>query len=343
MVQSQRIAYERSLFIEGNLQDPITKSNVSSRLITIYMEQASRLIKAFSREGEIKIPVYDYWGPGIFQILNLDPYNPSVFEFIPKSDKRLVSQYYNTDLPVRTPVVINYLQQFIKRRKVVEVFDLLKTQKIEDPLILTKVPDATYKTEDFKSISSLKEFIDEAIINVKVRTINGIETVRLFNREEGDLFIDHPWYIVDGFLTFNEREVLKIPYQDILELRLYSKTSTVKENFEHFMWRGGVIEIITREVKYARRLRNNPNVAEIEGFSIKQNFNNTISLQESRTTPDLRGAIYWSSNVNTNEQGEGRLTVPLSDDTGKFTVVVMGTVNFRQPISGNYTFEVKTK
>jgi len=354
---------ERSLFIEGTLRDANTKLNVTSGRISIYMDKTSQFLRAFSRDGKIKVPVPDYWGPGTFQILNHDPYHhaaleliqkyaledklnspdyhPSVLEFIPDSGGKFESPYFHSDLPTRTPVIVKYMDQLQKRRKFIELFDLYKPQEIQYSTVSAMVPDNVYQTKDYQEIYSLEQFINEAIINVKVRTIDGIKTVRLFNREKGGLFEDHPWYMVDGFLTFDEKEILNIQYLDIIEIRLYSKISTITEYFERFMSRNGVIEIITRDVKSTRELKNNPNVVEIDGFSLPQNFDSTLTLSESKTTPDLRGVIYWSPDVLTNEHGQGQITIPLSDDTGKFAIVVMGTADFHEPVTGYSTFEVK--
>jgi len=200
---------------------------------------------------------------------------------------------------------------------------------------------AVYLTHDYQYIDTFEEFINEAIVNVKVRTINGEESVRLFNQEMASLFMDHPWYIVDGYITFNEKEVLGIQYQDILEVRLFTKTSTINSYFEPFMWRNGVMEIITRDVIYNRKLKNNPNVVEIEGFALPRNFSSTLSLPANRETPDLRGLLYWLPNVTTDENGLARVTIPLSDDTGIFVVIVNGTTDSRTIVTGHTLFEIK--
>ena len=332
---------ERSLFLDGRLQDTETKQPVTSKLITVYMNNASQLIKAFSVDGKIKMPVYDYWGPEIFQILNLDPYSPTDFEFLPERASNSMPVYFHSDPPVRTPVVKKYMEQLQRRTKIAELFELYKFPEVNYVPVSDMIPDAVYRTEDYQGIYSIEDFINEAIPNVRVRTNNGFQTVRLFNKEEGDLFKEHPWYMVDGFLTFNEREILDIQYQDIIEVRLYSKTSTIREYFKHFMWRSGVMEIITRDVKYTRKLKNNPNVAEIDGFSSPQEFSSILILPESKSIPDLRGVIYWSPNVYINDQGQGQIAIPLSDDTGKFSIVMMGTNNLHQAVTGYSTFEIK--
>lgn len=336
-----RMDYQRTLFLEGRLRDPQTQLNVTSKLITVYMDKTAQLIKTFSNEGKIKMAVYDYWGPGIFQVLNLDPATPTDFEFIVESGSKIETPYYNSHQPMRTSTVLQYIEQLEKRRKVVELFELYKPQEVKYSVASPMMPDAVYQTDDYRQIYSLEEFINAAISNVRVRKIDGFETVRLFNKDKGSLFEDHPWYMVDGFLTFNEREVLNIPYQDITEVRLYSKTSTIREYFKHFIWRSGVVEIITRDVKHARELKNRSNVVEIEGFTRPQDFNSTLTISESKITPDLRGVIYWSPYVLTNDQGLGQITIPLSDDTGTFAVVIMGTANQQKPVTGYTTFKVK--
>ena len=258
---------ENSLFIEGNLQNPLNGKRVTSRLLSIYVDKTSQLIRASSQNGRIRVSVPDYWGSGIFQILNLDPYNPSVLELIQSSESEAEVPYFNPTPPQRTPRVLNYLNQTLKRRKIIELFDLYRSPEIKTTVAEPKIPDANYRTENFKQIYSFEQFINEAIPNVRVRVIDSTKTVRLFYKEQGRLFEDHPWYLVDGFLTFNEEEVLQIPYQDIEEVKLYFRSSTLEKYFQGFMLRSGVIEVTTREVKYVRELKNSPNVVEIEGFA----------------------------------------------------------------------------
>ena len=339
--EDQLIDAEQTLFFEGRLQDPKTKLSVNSDLISIYMDKTSQFIRASVVDGEIQVPVPDYWGQEIFQIFNLDPYQPTVVEYVPAPQHIRATPYYNSEQPARTQAVLKYMELMKKRLKIIELFDLYKPLVPGKKISSARKPDVVYLTKDYRQIFSFEEFINEAIINVKVRTINDKKTVRMFNREAGSLFMDHPWYIVDGYLTFDEKEVLGIQYRDIIEVRLFTKTSTIRTYFEPFMWRNGIMEVITRDVKYSRKLKRNPNVVEIEGFSMQQNFKSTYTLSENEATPDLRGVMYWSPNVFTNEKGEAQITIPLSDDTGKFAIVVVGTTNFHDLLTGFDTFEIK--
>jgi hypothetical protein len=288
------------------------------------------------------VAVPDYWGPGIFQILNLDPYNSTIPQ-ISLNSNYAEDPYLNTDVPPRTARVLEYLDQLRKRKKVTEMFGLYQVPKIENSEVSTKLPDAVYLTSDFRQIFSFEQFINEAIQNVRVREVDGIKTVRLFNRDQGRLFEDHPWYIVDGFLTFDEHKVLQIPFQDIVEIRLFSRTSTLEENFQGFMLRSGIMELTTRDVKYVRELKSSPNVVEIEGFAKPGSFKDIMNISPDQVIPDLRGTIYWSPNVSIDDQGKGQITIPLSDDTGNFAIILMGTDSQRQPISGYQTFKVEMK
>ena len=333
---------ERTLFVEGQLTDPSTGQEISSRLLSVYINQTSQLIRASARDGQLKVAVPDYTGPGVFQILNLDPYSTTVPKLLPAANIP-EDTYFNPSPPQRTSVVSSYLDKLAKRRKIIELFDLYKMPQVETDEFNIKVPDAVYYTSGVKQIYSFEQFINEAIPNVRVREKDGIKSVRLFNREQGRLFEDHPWYMVDGFLTFNESPVLQIPYQDIVEVRLYSKTSTLEKYFHGFMLRSGIMEIITRDVKYVRELKNSPNVVEIEGFNLPGNFPETLNPSGDELIPDLRGTSYWSPDITTDSLGTGRITIPLPDDTGDFTIVVMGSNNQHQPVAGYHTFKVELK
>ena len=333
---------ERTLFVEGSLIDPSTGNEISSRLLSVYVGQTSQLIRASARDGQLKVAVPDYNGPGFFQILNLDPYSTTVPKLLPAPNLP-EDAYFNPGPPLRTPIVSQYLDKLTRRRKIIELFDLYNTPQVETEVYDLRIPDAVYTTTDFNRIYSFEQFINEAIPNVRVREIDGSKTVRLFNREQGRLFEDHPWYMVDGFLTFNEQQVLQIPYPDIVEVRLYSKTTTLEKYFQGFMFRSGIMEITTRDVKYVRELKASPNVIEIEGFSPPANFHEMLNPTGDKLIPDLRGTTYWSPEVYTDSLGNGQITIPLSDDTGNFAIVVMGTNNQRLPVAGYQTFKVELK
>jgi hypothetical protein len=84
-------------------------------------------------------------------------------------------------------------------------------------------------------------------------------------------------------------------------------------------------------------------VVEIEGFAKPGSFKDIMNISPDQVIPDLRGTIYWSPNVSIDDQGKGQITIPLSDDTGNFAIILMGTDSQRQPISGYQTFKVEMK
>ena len=331
---------EKSLFVEGAIRDAESKKEVSSRLLSIYSEKTSQLLRASANKGKLKIAIPDYWGEGVFQILNMDPYSSHVLELVPTSGLA-EEPYYNQTLPRRSARVNKYVNQLKKRRKVIELFNLYKYPTTNAIPVEIKKADATYNTQDYTKIFSLEQFINQVISNVKVRVIDNKKSVRLFNREMGKLFVDHPWYLVDGFLTYNETEVLAIPYQDIVEIKLYSKTSTLTENFQGFMLRSGVMEITTRDVKYVRQLKDNPNIVEIEGFAQSQDFGHSLMYGKNKRVPDLRGIMFWSPEIYTDAHGAGQITFPLSDDTGKYSIIIVGQNNKHQTIAGYSGFEIQ--
>jgi hypothetical protein len=332
---------EKSLLVQGELRDPISKEKVSSRLLSVYSEKTSQLIRASASNGKLRVAVPDYWGKGVFQILNIDPFNPAIMELVPSDEFDAQDPYFNPTAPKRTSRVANYVNKFIKRKKTQELFNLYNHSHVEEPIIEIRMPDATYQTKDFTRIYSFEQFINQAINNVKVRVINNEKSVRLFNRDMGKLFVDHPWYLVDGFLTFNESEVLKIPYQDITEVKLYSRTSTLTKYFHGFMLRSGVMEITTRDIKYVRQLKESPNVLEVEGFASSQEFSHSLAHSEDERIPDFRGLMFWSPDVYTNADRKGQTTFQLSDDTGKYAIIVVGRNNQHQIIAGYGNFEIQ--
>ena len=101
------------------------------------------------------------------------------------------------------------------------------------------------------------------------------------------------------------------------------------------------MEIITRDVKYVRKLKSNPNIVEVDGYATPHNFSASLHTNNNKHVPDLRGTIFWSPEVPVDSNGSGRITIPLSDDTGDFAIVIMGLNHLNQPIVGYNTYGVK--
>ena len=148
------------------------------------------------------------------------------------------------------------------------------------------------------------------------------------------------WYIVDGYLTSREEEVLKIHFNDIDEIKLYVRTNTIKKYFEYFLWRNGILEVITKDIKYLRSLKSDPNYVDFEGFIPEMNFLESLNGTDDPDILDVRTTLFWE----TGKIEEGKsldIYLPLYDDTASFVYYLLSVSGSGEVVTSKGEFEVR--
>ncbi len=332
---------EDSLYFEAFLSDRETGKGVTSPLISIYSGQNKRFYRSRATNGKFSLKLPYYEGKTTLQVFNLNPYQDAVNNL--KVSQWTISEgYFNLTKPPMTKGIAEYLIKAKKRRKVNDLFAL---EQYPAPSIFTDsskaVPDAVYIMSDYRYIENLQDFIFEAIPGARVLTLkDGTQTARLFNPEGKALFMNKPWYIVDGYLTNREEKILKIPFKDIEEIRLYVRTGTIKKYFEYFLWRNGIMEVKTKDIKYLRSLKNDPNYVDFSGFIPEKDFPGSLSGVRNPGVPDFRTTMYWETGIK--EEGQSLdISFPLSDDTGGFVYHLLVISESGEVIRRKGRFEVR--
>ena len=335
------IEKEDSLYFEAYLSETKTEKGVTSPLISIYSGQNKRFYRSRATDGKFSLKLPYYEGETTLQVFNLNPYQEAVND-LRVSQWSISEGYFNLTKPPMTKEIAEYLINAKRRRKVYDLFSLSQSHApVLSPDSSLVVPDKVYKMSDYRYINTLEDFIFEAIPNARVKTQeDGSKTVRLFDTERGKMFMDRPWYIVDGYLTNREEEVLKIPFNDIDEIRLYVRTNTIKKYFEYFLWRNGILEVITRDIKYLRSLKSDPNYVDFAGFIPEMNFLESLNGTDDPHIPDFRTTLFWE----TGKKREGEsldISFPLSDDTGRFVYHLLAVSGTGEVIRRKGEFEVR--
>ncbi len=335
------IGKEDSLYFEAYLSETETEKGVTSPLISIYSGKNKRFFRSRATDGmfSLKLPYYE--GKTTLQVFNLNPYQNAVNN-LSVSQFSISEGYFNLTKPPMTKDIAEYLIKTKRRRKVSDLFSIDQSHApVLSPDSSLPVPDKVYKMSDYRYINTLEEFIFEAIPSARVKTQeNGSKTVRLFDTERGEMFMDRPWYIVDGYLTSREEEVLKIPFNDIDEIKLYVRTNTIKKYFEYFLWRNGILEVITKDIKYLRSLKSDPNYVDFEGFIPEMNFLESLNGTDDPDIPDFRTTLFWE----TGKIEEGKsldISFPLSDDTGRFVYYLLSVSGSGEVVTRKGEFEVR--
>jgi len=322
---SERFVAEKRLSIDGILTDLESGEKITSPVISVYNGESGSFLRARSEEGRVKIPVPEFLGTSTFQVYNLNPYQKAVNQFQLSEIEYDFPGYNNQSKPGMTKEIAQYILKSKKRRKIhellgMDLFRSISHSKMEKNEV---VADYSYEMAKYQNIRTLEEFIDEGVFAAKVKKRKDKTEIRLFNSEDKFTFVDPPWYIVDGIITNDESKVLAIPFKDIRQVNLYTKTSTIKKYFEHFLWRNGVIEVITTDVKYRRQFSDEPNVIVLKGYSQSPDFFGTLPVA-TQDLPDVRGVIFWMAHLDVETDKKLSLRIPHSNESGNFTIRVVG-------------------
>jgi hypothetical protein len=312
---------EDSLYFEAFLSEMESGQGVTSPMISIYSVENQIFFRSSAKDGWLSLKLPNYNGEFTLQIFNLNPYQETVSNLQVKQ-WTINEGYSNPAKPPLTKEIADYLIKAKHRRKISDLFSEERPSNkflVEDTVRV--IPDRAYMMSDYRYINNLQEFIYEAVPGARFEEMDdGSQSVRLFNPERNSIFVDRPWYIVDGYLTNHEEMVLKIPFNDIDEIRLYVDTNTIKDHFEYFLWRNGILEVKTNDIRYLRNLKSDPNSTDFMGFLPEMKFVESLGISPNSNDPDFRTTMYWDSG-KWSDNYEGFFT--LSDDTGRFIYEVI--------------------
>ena len=336
---NSEMSTEDSLYFEAFLGDIDTDEGVSSTMISIYSGDKQRFFRSKSKEGWFGIKLPNYRGDFTLQVFNLNPYQSTINNLKVKN-WTIPEGYFNPAKPPLTQDIADYLIKAKRRRKIYDMFSGISEKSKVVHIDSVIPPDRHYVMADYRYIKDLYEFIYEAIPGARVVSLdNGSQSVRLFNPERGAIFVDKPWYIVDGYLTNREEEVLKIPFADIEEISLYVDTNTIRKHFEFFLWRNGILEVKTKDIKYLRSLKSDPNYVDFSGLQPRWGFYQSLIKSTDTNAPDFRTTMYWESGTFDSESGE--ITFILSDDTGRYVYNFLAVSSSGEILRRKGEFEIK--
>jgi hypothetical protein len=123
------------------------------------------------------------------------------------------------------------------------------------------------------------------------------------------------------------------------EIKLYVHTATIRKYFEYFLWRNGIMEVTTIDVKYKRSLKSDPNYIDFQGFLQAMNFLQSTDISGDPNIPDLRTTMYWEAGHWL--ENKSTIVFPLSDDTGKFLYQFMAISESGETVTKQGTLVVR--
>jgi hypothetical protein len=148
----------------------------------------------------------------------------------------------------------------------------------------------------------------------------------------------HPWYLVDGYFTFREEEILKIPFPSIHKLELFAGNFSTKTYFDPVMIQFGIVSVTTKDNYFQNLIEGLPNTCEFSGFSMPVKFQ---SAEETAAgAPDFQPVVFWEPHLKIEKNKTVSVQYRTSDIAGKFLITVRGYTLSGEYITGWTIYEV---
>jgi hypothetical protein len=201
-----------------------------------------------------------------------------------------------------------------------------------DTLPFYRHPDRTYLLDNYTRFTTMEEVMREYVAEVNVRkkgndfhflTVN-LPTRAVMNMQITEqLFENDPLVLLDGVPVFNMNKIvaydpLKVQKLEVVASRYYWGPITADGIVNYTTYNGNLEDY---------KLDSSDLIMDYEGLQQQRifyspDYSSPAALQSH--LPDFRNVLYWSPNVNTNDQGKANFSFYTGDIPGKYLVVVQG-------------------
>ncbi len=320
--QYEKTEHQTNILIEGRLIDPNSENPIFSDVISLYQVGSNKFLKASCKSGIVQIPYSNFSKSVTFQIFNMNPFETTIpdFELLIPGEKLLG---LSTKKIVRNYQIANYLKTVAESIKIGEIFKPEEKESVQrvSSLSIPFKADKVYQMDKYHKIATLEEFMREVVAFARVDTENGQPTVRLKNRETNREFMEKPWYLVDGYLTRNERLVLSIPFKNLMRVEFFNTSSSILSQLDAIMIRSGLIIIYTNDNHLKSSCEALNNIFEFKGFA-PESAVETLKKNEMnfRENPKFRHHLYWNPDISLNT----KISFQTSELMGEYIIEVLG-------------------
>jgi hypothetical protein len=238
-----------------------------------------------------------------------------------------------------------YLNLRQKRDLFKVVFQLespVEEPPVKDTLQSPFLPDKTYFLDKYIPFASLESFVEEGMPWVSVQKINGQKMIMMENYDTKDPFELPPLFLIDHYLSFNNQEMLTLPWKSLRLIEQFMRTETLEEQFG-LLGRFGVLSLYTRSGKPNPKFYEEENTFTFQGLYQPQKFpapDFMESMYSKDKIPDFNPTIYWNPEVQTNSSGSAEVRFIQLDSRGEFEIRIEGMTKKGEIFSGMMKYNV---
>lgn len=184
-------------------------------------------------------------------------------------------------------------------------------------------PDKQYLLDDYTRFVTMEEVMREFVTEVQVRKRGDLFHFQVLNSPYKKFFEEQPLLLLDGVPFF---DVDKMVSFDPLKIK---KIEVVTQRYYYGpMVYYGIVSCQTYEGDLVGfPLDPAALVVEYEGLQLKREFYSPVYEADNSLNnrlPDFRNVLYWSPEINCDENGRGALRFYTSEIPGTYAIVVQG-------------------
>jgi hypothetical protein len=201
-------------------------------------------------------------------------------------------------------------------------------------------PDEKYLLDDYTRFQTMEEVLREYVRSVNVGRKR--EKFQLFveDKPQREFFREEPLILIDGVPFFDSDELFKQDPMKIRRLDLLNREYSL--GYQSFK---GIVNVTTYHGDLGGiQLNGHPTVLDYPGIADQREFFSPVYETEEQVSsriPDFRTLLYWSPEIQTDDQGKKALSFYTSDLPGKYAIVMMGITKKGEPASRIVLMEVK--
>lgn len=333
----QQFFAEKGLSLKGTLED--TKGELlNTRFLSVFFPKQKTFEQTSVSKGELNLEIPDFYGSQPIQFFDMNPFHTPIPK-LKTTTFKLNATYQGKPL-YRSENAANYLFLLNQYRQYREAFNLSTPDYGASQALEMKEweYDKTWDMEKYTALSDLASFVAEIIPEGRVVGKGTARSIRLKYEEKSIFNRLSPWYLVNDWLTEDEKIVLQLPFREVEKVEMYNSKKRIASQLDPSMVSRGLLSIHTKDGKTPDELIKKPNNMEIQGFYATRQFPKIEMMEEN--IPNFRPVIYWNPVIKTDANGSATIQFKTTDAIGVHQIVVVGQSKNGAIGTANVTYEV---
>lgn len=245
-----------------------------------------------------------------------------------------------TTQPPVTEAVANYIDLSRRRRKIYQLFATVETEINATAIPQSRkllAPNRDFTVQDYKAFPDMYNFFKEVAGELRVRVKKDNYSAQLYNAPNQRFFAENPLYIVDGKLTRDDNFINQLSPSEVRYLAFYYVGSDLRRNFPA-LGNNGVVQIETLRPLAKFPAADADDIFPVNGLQPVASF--PLRDAADSDVPALSPVLLWQSG---RASGLETLTLPASDDFGRYQVIVVARDKNGRLRSASQEFTVSVK